>query len=79
MILRRRLQSKGKLIDSITMRSRERYIADCMMESYSVGFHTEAHEALRKAHVCMRGTHQPGPKHGDRTLKTWLLLVKDDF
>ena len=40
-ILKRRLQSKGKLLSSITMRLREHYIVDCMMESYSAAFQTK--------------------------------------
>ena len=43
MILKRRLQSKEKLLGSITMRSRE-LIVDRIMGSYSAAFHTKRHK-----------------------------------
>jgi len=42
MILKRWLQSKGKLLGSIIMRSHEYYIVDLMIESYSA-FHIKRH------------------------------------
>jgi len=43
-ILRRQLPLEGRLLDSITMRSHERYITDRIMESCSVAFHTKRHK-----------------------------------
>ena len=42
-ILRWQLQSKRKLLSSIAIWSREYYIADLMMKSYSASFHTKRH------------------------------------
>jgi len=39
----RQLPSEGKLLDSATIRSREHYITDHMMESYSTAFHIKRH------------------------------------
>jgi len=45
---KRRLPSKGKPLDSITMRSCKHCIIDCMMESCSDAFHTKKHKRHSK-------------------------------
>jgi len=79
MILKRWLQSEGKLLGSTIMWSREHYIADRMIESYSATFHTKRHRRHSGKLVTVR-TELTNP---DLSLGTdsedLLLLDEDDF
>jgi len=70
MIPRRQLASEEKHLDSTTMWSHEHYIADRMVGSCFLTFHTKRYKKRsREAHNGMCRAHQPGPRLGDQFRK----------